>query len=73
MALCRQKFGTALMPAVYLLHDLQPELISVPIKPERWIQFGAATPEGQKLSTLQTDFLAYLRQYALGNKGIREV
>lgn len=72
MALCRQKFGIALMPAVYLLHDLQPDLISVPIKPERWIQFGAATPEGQKLSSVQQDFLTLLKQYALGNTGIEE-
>lgn len=71
MALCQANFGISMMPSIYLLHNLHPDLISLPTKPERWIQFGAATPEGQKLSDVQREFLECLKVYVEANKGIK--
>lgn len=64
LALCQQKLGIAIMPAVYLTGLEFPELVARPIIPERWITFGALTSKANPFTQVQSDFIGHLKTIA---------
>lgn len=64
LSMCQQNFGIALMPSVYMMSNQYPDLTSRPTNPKRNISFGAVTPDRQKLSSFQLEFLNELRNIA---------